>query len=103
DSTAGDVVVGCHYQEDGFGVAHAVGHEPNIVDAAFKDLDLLIVNDFREQAVQLALVAAVGVDFVVRRLKKILYEGGAAVARAAEDGVGSHGHYDKDNDDEDDT
>ena len=51
---------------------------------------------------QLGLVAAVGVDFVVWRLEEILDEGGAAVTGATEDGVGGHGGGGGSDDDDDD-
>ena len=100
DATAGDVVVGRHHEEHGSGVTHAVGHELDVVDAALEDLDMLVVDYFGQKALQLGLVAAVGVDFVVWRLEEVLDEGGAAIAGATEDGVGGHGDVDNDNDDD---
>lgn len=99
EAAAGDVVVGRHHKEDGFGAAHAIGHELDIVDATFEDLDLLVVGGLGEQAMQLSFVAAIGVDFVLGRLKEVLDNGGAAVARASEDGVGGHDGGGGDDDD----
>lgn len=65
DAAAGDVVVGCSDEKNGFGAAYAVGHEFDVMNAAFEDVDLLVVEDLREKAVQLGFVAAVGVNLVL--------------------------------------
>ena len=65
DAAAGDVVVGCSDEKHGFGAAYAVGHEFDVINAAFEDVDLLFVENLREQAAQLGFVAAVGVNFIL--------------------------------------
>lgn len=53
---------------------------------------MLVIERLGEQALQLAFVAAVGLDLVLGRLKEVLDQCGVAVARAAGDGIGScHG------------
>ena len=83
DAAAGDVVVGGDDQEDGFGVADAGDHEVDVVDAAFEDRDLLVVDHLREKTMELGFVAAVGVDFVCWGEEQVFDCGGAAVACAA--------------------
>lgn len=58
-----------------------------IVDAAFEDLHLLLVDDFREKPAQLVLIAAICVDLVGGILEQVLDQSCTAVASAAENSV----------------
>jgi hypothetical protein len=48
--TAWDVFISLHQKKTSFGASYAVGHDLDIVDAAWEDLDLLIVDNFRYMA-----------------------------------------------------
>ena len=67
------------------------------MDAAFVDADpLLVVGAVHlgDRLEQFLLVAAVGVDFGILGSQEVLYEGAAAVAGGAEDGVRCHDRCD---------
>jgi hypothetical protein len=66
-----DIVVGGDDHEDGAAVADAGGQELHVLDAAFKDLHGLVVLELWEEAEELVLVAAVGVDSGVGALEEV--------------------------------
>ena len=93
--TTGNIVIGCHDEENGVGATHTRGDQLHVSDAALEDLDLLVLDHLGQQAMQLGFVAAVGMDLVLRCGEEILYESRATVAGAAKDGVSRHDFSDR--------
>lgn len=91
DMTRRNVVIGSCHHEDGLGTADTGFHEFNISDAAGEDLDLLIIDDLRNQSVQFGDIATVSMDFVIGSFEKVLYQCCTTVASRAENSVGGHG------------
>lgn len=87
ECTTRDIVVAIDDEKGRLHAAEAVGNELYIVDAAVKDVNVFIVDNLGEDAVELGFVAAVGVDDVGRAICRsggggceVLDEGFAAVA-----------------------
>lgn len=87
-ATLGHVVVGRDHQEDGMAVADALRNEWQVVDAAVKDVDLLVVGEMGQQVQQLGPVAAVRVDLAGAGLEEVLDQGSAAVSCRPQNRIG---------------
>lgn len=79
------------HDEDGVGAAEAVCDQGNVVQCAFKDLNVLVESEFRRQLLKFSSGAGVGMNVVLGGLEEEIEEGLACRTGCTEDCVGRHG------------